>query len=364
MNIVYVISSLKKSGPVGVLYNIVKNICSKNIHVTIITIKKIDNDDLVNNFANLSVKCISLNLSWIECIYKGKKSLASVMNDINPDVVHAQCFRSALLVSSIKGLWNSYATIHCYPHIDFSYEYGKLVGMLMTKLYIGALRKIKFPIACSNAISDEMRKMFELDTYVVLNGVSDNKISDIDFAQYKKAPKQKVLLCVAGFNKRKNQKAILKNFFPLLNENKISIVFLGDGEYKRECQKLGIPNTYYLGNVNNVYDYYGKADGVISASIGEGMPMAILEALISGVPKFLLSDIQPHKELKEMFPQEVMLLDFNEEISSKELSSCYEFLDGESDRNKIKKMAREKISAKKMAEEYMNLYQNNIEKCW
>lgn len=349
--IVYVISSLNRSGPVNVLYNLVSNIDENKYEITVVAIKANIKEDMTPLFMQEGVSCISLNLNFVQTLYAGRSKLKKILHRIKPDIVHAQCFRSAVLISGISGNWKTCATIHCYPHIDFVYEYGALTGRIMSWLYINALRRIDAPIACSKSISNELENKYSLHTDVVRNGVNKPSYNELDLSQYKKNDNQRIFLCVSCFNKRKNQRQLLLSARRLLELNKISIIFLGDGEYRNECEQLKIANTYFMGNVENVYDYYAAADGIISASKAEGLPMAVLEALMMGVPSYILSNIAPHREIASMFPGEVKIVNYNNLLDDEMINAVNNHT-----RYIVMNEAEKMLSAYKMAKEYCDVY--------
>lgn len=351
MKIVYVISSLDKTGPVNVLYNIIKSIDSSLHDIVVVTLKTSKKID-VERFRLLKITYRTLGLSFLETIVKGKRKLERIIMEENPDIVHAQCFRSVLLISSISGRWKTCATIHCYPHLDFVYEYGYILGKIMTSLYVRALRKIDEPIACSSSISKALYQRFSLVTKVILNGVEHNRAKNVDLSKYLRNKQQLIFLCVSCFNLRKNQKQLLKSAQELLETDKIAILFLGDGKYRSACESLKIKNTYFLGNIDNVNDYYNVADGIISASKAEGCPMAVLEALMMGVPRYVLSDIPPHDEIKSMFPDLVKVFNFNNKLTEYEINDYSSI----SERKNIISLADKYVSARKMSEKYVNIY--------
>lgn len=357
MKIVYLISSLQNVGPVNVLYEIVNTIDKSQNEVFIITLKK-PSKDVEEKFISCRAKCICLNVSFLQSFLYAANLIKEKLEIIKPDIVHAHCFRTICFLAQISGKWKTCATIHCYPHLDFVYEYGCLVGGIMSRLYIRALRKIDAPIACSRSIKNELQNKFSLNTYCVRNGTSKKPvISDVDFSRFKKTVQQKVFLCVSCFNKRKNQRQLLEYMQEMIIEDKISIVFLGDGTLRKECMSKKLPNTYFLGNIDNVYDYYAKADGIISASNAEGMPMAVIEALLAGIPRCILSDIPPHRELKSLFADEILLIDFGKSMDNYLFNKMLSFIQRDNEKDKISLKAGKYLSAEFMSRKYLELYE-------
>ena len=81
------------------------------------------------------------------------------------------------------------------------------------------------------------------------------------------------------------------------------LTFLGEGnrrgDVEAEIERLGLRSTVDApGNVprDSVYDRLRRADVFVSASHGEGLPIAVLEAMACSCP-VILSDIPPHREI-------------------------------------------------------------------
>nr|ELR5242963.1 glycosyltransferase family 4 protein [Providencia rettgeri] len=89
---------------------------------------------------------------------------------------------------------------------------------------------------------------------------------------------------------QKNPIFLLENMLPLLIENKnIKILFVGDGELKKELEKLISiydlsKQVYLLGWRNDIDRILQSIDIFTLPSKWEGMPLAILEAQSSGLP--------------------------------------------------------------------------------
>ncbi len=81
------------------------------------------------------------------------------------------------------------------------------------------------------------------------------------------------------------------------------LVLLGDGKLRnkvtRRCAKLGLSDNVVLAGVvprDDVYRTMASSDLFVSTSAGEGLPVALLEAMACRLP-VVVSDIAPHREV-------------------------------------------------------------------
>lgn len=100
----------------------------------------------------------------------------------------------------------------------------------------------------------------------------------------------------------KNLSTALSAFARVRNAGE-QMVCVGDGPLRADltaqCQQLGILDsvtfTGMLGR-DDVYRRIRDSDVYVSTSFGEGLPVAVLEAMACGCP-VILSDIEPHREV-------------------------------------------------------------------
>lgn len=113
-----------------------------------------------------------------------------------------------------------------------------------------------------------------------------------------------VLLCVGEFSVRKNQAMLLRAFSGIVQEKSpVKLLFAGDGKLLTECKRLAKKleiedNVIFCGHVDEVSNLYCVADIVVSASLSEGLPFNILEALHYGIP-VVASSVRGHVDLIE-----------------------------------------------------------------
>tara|TARA_B100000768_G_scaffold159090_2_gene157969 strand:- start:5684 stop:6769 length:1086 start_codon:yes stop_codon:yes gene_type:complete len=164
-------------------------------------------------------------------------------------------------------------------------------------------------ITCGVSSHDSIPKTINFfigkKTIAIVNGFNHQRIDNIENKKLDKSHfgnKAKIKIVYAGgFNNTKNQMALLR----ALKKNQIDaeIIFLGDGTNKKfsmDYSKL-IPDptiVTFKGLVSRdaAIEHMLEADIFISLSKGEGMPIAVLEAMYAGC-FMILSTIPPHIEV-------------------------------------------------------------------
>jgi glycosyltransferase involved in cell wall biosynthesis len=120
--------------------------------------------------------------------------------------------------------------------------------------------------------------------------------------------------------------------------------------------KYGIDSRIrFLGRVSNVQEYLQASDYFVSASLAEGLPNAVLEALACGLP-CLLSDIAEHQEILQSAILRAMLFPVGESLS---LAECLKGLEGCSYSQLSDAAAgvvRDGFSAERMSRQYQGIY--------
>src|SRR5699024_9438567 len=113
---------------------------------------------------------------------------------------------------------------------------------------------------------------------------------------------------IGRMNKAKNHLQLIDIFFEFLKAKSNSHLFLIGKEDKdiaalinSKIKHLEIEDKInILGQKSNVYQYLKQTNCMIYPSIREGLPGAILEAMVCGVP-VVASDIKPNLELGSFF---------------------------------------------------------------
>jgi GalNAc-alpha-(1->4)-GalNAc-alpha-(1->3)-diNAcBac-PP-undecaprenol alpha-1,4-N-acetyl-D-galactosaminyltransferase len=152
------------------------------------------------------------------------------------------------------------------------------------------LRNISYPYADSLIVQTYFIKRFyqkivPQDKIIVIpNPIDENLFS----LRQTYIERQNIILTVGRIDANKNQRLLIEAFSSLNTEN-WKLVIAGDGvlkeEYKNLTKALGIADKVdFVGNVQNVWDYYNQAKIFVFTSNSEGFPNALLEAMSFGLP--------------------------------------------------------------------------------
>lgn len=299
--IVYMISTLKKTGPTLVLFNIIKNLDLTKFKPVVVTLSPEPPDTMIEEFKNLNVDIFCINLNRINGFLFGGLKIKKTVKDINPDIIHSHCFRSSLLSALFLNCYKRVVTVHCDYKTDFMMAYGRFLGYIMYLIMHYSLKKIKNNICCSKILADLLNKKYPYMNFEYIdNGVDTKKFYPVNDKSNLRnklilPPDKKIFIWVGAFIDRKSPMTLVEGI-QKLNQDNMFFIFCGDGYLKQNSQKelLNNKNILFTGEINNIDEYLKAADYYISTSFSEGLPNSVLEAMACGLP-VILSDIPQHK---------------------------------------------------------------------
>ncbi|MEQ4988959.1 glycosyltransferase family 4 protein [Proteus sp. fly-1089] len=349
INILFVISSLEKGGPVNQLYELLSKINENNFNIIVLSLSNFEKErSRYNDFLKLNIELISFNYDGYN-FFKINSALKNIMLHKNVDVVISQGFRSDISLPKLVNL-KKISILHNYIYPDYRYEYGLVKSIIMSLLHIYALKKVDTVISVSQSVSEYIKLKYNLASKYIRNGVKEKKINLFN------EKKTINLVYVGNLDKRKNVNALLKSFNMLDGNFKLRII--GSGPEEEILRKKYSFNSKIIfeGYSNHVDDILSESDIFISASTFEGLPMAVLEALSIGIP-CILSDIPPHNEIINLNKCFGEIYNFNEDNNLDEkISSCIKKDSQDIHNNFIKY-----LSSSRMAKEYVDIIKNKFD---
>lgn len=196
-------------------------------------------------------------------------------NGIN--VVHSHG-RGAGIYSRLMGLWGL-KIVHTFHGAHHTSTVERVLKNLVCK-YIAVSESEK-----RNAITLGLCE--RRSVIVIQNGIDTEKFKNIS------SPNNKILGTISRLDPHKNNIELI-NFMKELPDYKLLIA--GDGEEMEFLKSQAGSNVEFLGFVSDVPSFLSKIDIYVSASLGEGLPYSVLEA-IAARKKIVISKVQGHMDI-------------------------------------------------------------------
>jgi glycosyltransferase involved in cell wall biosynthesis len=302
--ILYVVSTLRQSGPTNQLKGIISNLDKSKYKAQVLTLSPEPKNTRLNDFTHLGIEVASFNFSRLQFQLKGKQLLKEYMDKYNPDIIHTSGVRADTVVSKLNVPTKHCMTIRNYAYDDYVAKFGSVIGKIAAESNIKAMKRCKYVICCSKSLRNMYMKILPQELYVVQNGVDTKKFKPVEDSGSKYSlrdsltlPGDKVVfIAVGSLIKRKDPVTIIEAFKAANIEGKAILILLGDGDLMDQCVNESDDTILIKGNVDNVNDFLKASDVYISASESEGLPNSVLEAGRCGV-NLILSDIPQHREV-------------------------------------------------------------------
>lgn len=290
------------------------------------------------------------------------KELKDTLDEIKPDVIHSLGVFPDYAVSRMRK-WRQVITLRNYVWEDYPAKFGWLQGGILARLHLYAMKHTAKTVACSESLSKIYKERLGLEYGFIRNGV--------DVEQYTKAtteeksnirkelglPQDAFIYAYTGqMIERKNVGFLLEVFKNWDRKKRPYLLLLGGGVlldgYK--TQYVELDGIDFRGNVENVNHYLKACDAYVSTSMSEGLPNGVLEAMATGLP-VVLSDIVQHLEIFEA--DNGIGAIYHQGDAGELLKKLQEVRDnavamGE----RAYESAHQSFSAKRMSENYQNLY--------
>lgn len=301
MRVAHILFSFRTGGIENLLVDLANNWTAEDDFLICIINNEID-ETLINRLhmrKNMHVARLNRKRNTSKILYLLK--LNHILMRYKPDAVHCHSSNAFLFVSLLKVLhpsWPFFLTIHD-THI-----YNKLPKPVIFSQQL-LLKKI---FAISNAVYKEIANSGfpKKKISIIYNGIDSKKfLKHIDNNNDKKNLN---ILCIARLVPKKKGQDILIRAVALLNRRgfKVRCSLVGAApadhqEYRDELEKLVHElqveeNVFFLGNRSDVPQLLAHADLFVLPSRYEGFGIAIVEAMMAGVP-VIASDIDGPKEI-------------------------------------------------------------------
>lgn len=177
---------------------------------------------------------------------------------------------------------------------------------------------------------------------------------------------KKIILSVGELSKRKNHIIVLKALRQMNPKvrDKFHYVICGQGKYYKKYLKFAQRNSINLsltGFKTNVSDYYQVADIFVFPSRQEGLPVALMEAMSTGLP-IICSNIRGNNDLVDSDKGGILLQNINSKMLRIELVN---FIDREysiKDHEVYNNNKLQKFFIDSVIKDMTDLYKNELDK--
>lgn len=362
MNTIYFVSRAKTSGPINQGLNILNGMKQNGrVHSTFVTLDpEVAEDSWLYRYKEAGINIAQFNVPLWKTLFAIPK-LRRYVKDNAIDVIHASGLRVCFVALFAHTKAKIVITQRCNPN-EIAERYSPLIQPFFNGFYLWLIKKMDVIVACSKSIQKILIKDYHINAECVQNGVNTEFFKPISKDAKQQLRKRlnlpvdkKVYLVLGSFRHRKNN-GLIVDAFKKMNPKDSVVVFVGRGaeeELLKESAK-GFENIIFIGHTNTPIDYLQSADILISASLAEGLPNTVLEAMSCGLP-CILSDIGPHEEIVEG-TEAGIIFDKN---SVDELCSC--LCDVSSwnldEKSKIaRNVAVENFGIKSLAAKYESIY--------
>jgi glycosyltransferase involved in cell wall biosynthesis len=246
-------------------------------------------------------------------------------------------------------------------------------------VFFQRIRKIAYkickinPVSISEATRISHLKLYNLDTAVVYNGISEKKPSPLfsevkrEMTSIKKNGETKIFLSIGRINSPRDQKnyKLLTQVFNKLGQGNmnVSLVVIGEDtsekkEVLKHLQSISSSFIHFVGRKKNTVDYLLNSDFFCLSSKFEGVPITIIEAMSHGIP-IVSTNVGGVKEMITDNENGLLVTESNVDTY---YHAIKEILSWDSDKLNAIRSAnllkyRSVFSIKTTAESYMKLYQ-------
>ena len=317
LRLVYLVSTLRRTGPTSVLLDILRHLDSRQFDPAIVTLSPEPADSMIDAFRETGTPVRSLSMSRLRAQFhtgwrRDLERASGVPRD-GRSVFHSHGIRGDVISSTALAGVPRVATVHNYPYEDYVMKYGPVQGRWMAWRHLRAFRALPTVVACSSTLAERLRH-HSIASTVIRNGVDTNKFRAASQeerlrlrAELGLPARACVGVCVGTLSARKKPVSVVRAVREI-DERSLVVVFVGGGNLEDECRSeaQGDPRIRFAGQTSDPARYVRAADFFVSASRSEGLPVAGLEAIACGL-HVILSDIEPHRELLELAPHSVEL---------------------------------------------------------
>lgn len=217
---------------------------------------------------------------------KGVAALGKFKRDFKPDLIHSHLYYAAIFSAFL-------------PSIKRVYTHHNIRLRANPILYRFLDRRTHAYVGICNACTTLLKGVARRNVHHIDNAVDVTRLARIDNYQDRAVVN---LLYVGRLSEQKNL-SLLFNALSRIDTKEYRLMLAGSGPEEAKLRdlanQLGITDRVnFLGNVDNVSTLLKEADVFVMSSAWEGLPIAQIEATLTGLP-VLVTDVGGCSEIVE-----------------------------------------------------------------
>ncbi len=283
MHIACMISSLTKGGSERVMCNLMDYFVQQGHQVTLVTQYQRTDEYPLNPKVNRILSQLTSEETGKSRMINFKRryfKLRNIWKKEKPDVVLSFIGKNNFM--TILTAWGLHipvvVSVRADPNLEYPNRWMRFTARHLFRKAAGVVLQTK---ECFDFFPEAVKRKS-----VILH----NPINDTFFENFYDGIREHTIVTVGRLDKNKNQALLLKSFAQIASDYPdYRVILYGKGELeeylKNLAMKFGISDRVtFAGNVSNVAGAIRKAGIFVLTSNTEGMPNALIEAMILGIP--------------------------------------------------------------------------------
>ena len=270
-------------------YNIAKYLAKRGHEVHVITSldeglpkESIEEGFCVHRIFWRKIRFIGIMSFWMK--------IFGLLKSVNPDIIHVQSVGIGIpAFLSKKILKKPYVVYGRGSEIYLPWMFKDPISKL-------TLKNADAVIALTEDMKKEIKKKHSREVFVIPNGIDLERFKDLSRATIRKRLKiedeVKIIIFVGSLRPVKGVRYLIEAMRVIRDkDNNIKLLLVGDGEEREYLEKLVEDLDLekcvrFIGRVQNeeVPGYMAATDVFVLPSLSEGFPVAVVEAMGSGLP--------------------------------------------------------------------------------
>lgn len=262
----------------------IKN-CSEAFENSVTVMK--GNGPLLEEASKHGARCFALNMQsrldiWKVC------ALFKILKNWSPDILHSYLFHSNI-AGRITGRLAGIRHIICGQRNTDSAK--KRHQILFDRWTHPLCEAVISNTQAAKEVITKREKIPPGKIHVIYNGIKeDSAVRSIEKSDITGENDSIILVNVSSFTPKKGHSVLIESVSPILkSRKKIHLVLAGSGPLEDEIRSRVFSlelqkKIHFLGYRNDVQSLLRSCDLFILSSLWEGMPNAVLEAMMQGLP--------------------------------------------------------------------------------